>query len=364
MSFWKVEIDEKASGKWDISTPEFKSCKARIDKYNSNFNTTWFKAPYKYYIRMRISGVNEEVKNMIIKAKLVFEDTTKVPIPEKHPEAITNAIAEFEPNCHLNSTYEAIIGPFQYNVCSYKMAGRKFRIQLIIGKSTTKDYKLVEDGKRRKKVPELVMGMNSTMMVSPIYSSKKKLNTNTNITYASMNDDIRSEIMKNEKMVSFVRITSPPLIIRAKKKHTPENQIISRKRKEEFEPPHPQKQKKIKKKESPINVETIVSYFQQGNSSERQLILNGILGSIYPYELIQVNQQILSLNYSTNLPITRKIENYFQTSTTTTMPSMPMNTNLIQRVPEHDTNYTTSFEKPINTSSNFDLDLNLFNINQ
>eukprot|EP01080_Neovahlkampfia_damariscottae_P006321 gene6321-10328_t len=123
-SQWLSSTLQQQRESWIISTPKFKYCKKRKEFFTDDFTDTWYKSPYKYHMLLTTYNVPSEVS---VKLTLIYEDGTKV--EDENPVTITETTIT-----KLKGTeeHQHVIGPFQFNVCSYKHEGRKFKVQVSL----------------------------------------------------------------------------------------------------------------------------------------------------------------------------------------------------------------------------------------
>ena len=123
-SQWLSSTLQQQRESWIISTPKFKYCKKRKEFFTDDFTDTWYKSPYKYHMLLTTYNVPSEVS---VKLNLIYEDGSKV--EDENPVTITESTIT-----KLKGTeeHQHVIGPFQFNVCSYKHEGRKFKVQIAL----------------------------------------------------------------------------------------------------------------------------------------------------------------------------------------------------------------------------------------
>jgi len=144
-------FNEEKRQKWKLKVPQFKYCKKRKEHFDKSFPDTWYKAPYKYHMHLEIGNMLRE-ENVMANIDLHYEDGQKV-VNQKSKEGkkgkkkkkssegseeatedddkktdpvITNNESYFNFQTAAKST--VTIGPFMYNICSYKQDGKKFRM--------------------------------------------------------------------------------------------------------------------------------------------------------------------------------------------------------------------------------------------
>lgn len=149
---WIIQwFNEQKRDKWKIGTPQFKYCKKRKDQYTSQFPLgcfsllkiifnnliVWYKAPYKYHCHLEVENMSPD-ENVISYIDLNYEDGQKI-IDAKHGSAISKNENYFIHH-HIQTSSplirkfksEVTLGPFQFNICSYKQDGRKFRMLIFL----------------------------------------------------------------------------------------------------------------------------------------------------------------------------------------------------------------------------------------
>lgn len=188
---------------WRLSVPQIKSCKKKKDHYTRDFDNIMYKAPYKYHCNMKIEGLSLQPGEKVHAVMdLNYEDgSTVVYAPAKRTPAATvdgsnsnsskkrKKSSSDAANDHVSSlsnldgdsssssssssgnsgssklgaklTFnvsgvisnneecfvqrsdgqgcEVTIGPVQFQTCSYKQDGRKFRILIFILSSVLSD---------------------------------------------------------------------------------------------------------------------------------------------------------------------------------------------------------------------------------
>lgn len=126
---WLIQWRQKRD--WNICTPKIKECKKKKDSYSDQFQSTLYKAPYKYHINVQSNGMKIE-ESVIVQISLNFENGDNI----QHCETsvLSNGsrevkVQKFEKLSYADSS-EVTVGPFQFNVCSFRQNGRKFRLVL------------------------------------------------------------------------------------------------------------------------------------------------------------------------------------------------------------------------------------------
>ncbi|KAL0482643.1 hypothetical protein AKO1_014359 [Acrasis kona] len=155
---WIVQwFSEEKQRAWKVGVPMFKYCKKRKDHFTSAFPDVWYKAPYKYHMSLDVHNLSDQ-ENMMAYIDMNYEDGQKVvmyqngngkkssPVPPNAPVngksgVISNNESHFthsmEALVHSDQNHKpqvgnVTIGPFQFNICSYKQDGRKFRMVIYI----------------------------------------------------------------------------------------------------------------------------------------------------------------------------------------------------------------------------------------
>ncbi|KAF0973281.1 hypothetical protein FDP41_008488 [Naegleria fowleri] len=152
---WIVQwFNEDKRKKWKVKVPQFKYCKKRKEHFDKSFPDTWYKAPYKYHMHLEVANILRE-ENVLAQIDLNYEDGQKVLSQQKTKESkkgkkkkkqddkesgeedkksdepvITNNESYFNYQSANKST--VTIGPFMYNICSYKQEGKKFRMVVYL----------------------------------------------------------------------------------------------------------------------------------------------------------------------------------------------------------------------------------------
>ncbi|KAG2386398.1 hypothetical protein C9374_002844 [Naegleria lovaniensis] len=148
---WQVEwLDSKREHEWELGEfPQFKACKKRKEFFTSQFETIWYKIPYKYHMLMKMNSfgndyvsaatlttqnakqpsrkaLNELNKNKVkCRVEICFEDGSPVLPGDGQPCCMSNTEHAFD-GMNLK------LGPFQFNICSYKYGYKKFRLLVIL----------------------------------------------------------------------------------------------------------------------------------------------------------------------------------------------------------------------------------------
>jgi len=150
--------------RWNISAPQFKNCKAKVEEFDESFSNTWYKAPYKYHMLLDMEGVNPR-DNIVATLTLAFENGEELPLDAVSHNSAMVALAHF-PNDHDDtideeSRFQSTVGPFQFNVCSYKEEGRRFRMKITLADDNVRIAELISSpfvirakkpvGRRRKR---------------------------------------------------------------------------------------------------------------------------------------------------------------------------------------------------------------------
>jgi hypothetical protein len=121
---WLSTTLQQQRENWIVSTPKFKYCKKRKEFFTEEFTDTWYKSPYKYHMLLTTYNVPSEVS---VKLNLIYEDGSKV--EDETPVTITETLTT---KMKGTEEHQHVIGPFQFNVCSYKHEGRRFKVQVCL----------------------------------------------------------------------------------------------------------------------------------------------------------------------------------------------------------------------------------------
>ncbi|KAL9648643.1 hypothetical protein ABK040_016274 [Willaertia magna] len=122
---WK---DTNRQKQWDVGNkfiPMFKFCKKRKEFFTQEFAEVWYKSPYKYHMNMNVKSFGNDSK-INCHLDLCFENGQPVVQDKKQP-----VISKNEKVFDMK-TNDIKLGPFQFNVCSYKYDAKKFRLQVIL----------------------------------------------------------------------------------------------------------------------------------------------------------------------------------------------------------------------------------------
>eukprot|EP00761_Pharyngomonas_kirbyi_P011328 gb/GECH01011353.1/.p1 GENE.gb/GECH01011353.1/~~gb/GECH01011353.1/.p1 ORF type:complete len:376 (+),score=116.54 gb/GECH01011353.1/:1-1128(+) len=120
-SGWKVYFyDQPRAQTWQLQTPQFKQCKKKKEFYSDKFENLWYKHPYKYDMLLRATNIDD---NVLAHIKLLYADTLDIVKPLNSKPTITKNENFFHPTQN-DSEQEVHVGPFQYQVCSYKLDNR------------------------------------------------------------------------------------------------------------------------------------------------------------------------------------------------------------------------------------------------
>lgn len=150
---WIVQwFNDEKRMRWKLGVPQFKYCKKRKDHFSDEFSEIWYKAPYKYHMSLDVKNMSES-QNVMACIDLNYEDGQKVvlynntgtqPSSSKRTKDKNSVISNNE-NSFVVSTSTGedttsptsaistvTIGPFSFNICSYKQDGRKFRMVIYL----------------------------------------------------------------------------------------------------------------------------------------------------------------------------------------------------------------------------------------
>lgn len=120
-SGWKTYFyDQARAATWKLQTPQFKQCKKKKEFYTESFEGLWYKHPYKYDMVLRSSNIDD---NVLAHIKLLYADTLDIVKPLNNKPTITKNENFFHPT-HNEHEQEVHVGPFQFQVCSYKLDNR------------------------------------------------------------------------------------------------------------------------------------------------------------------------------------------------------------------------------------------------
>lgn len=146
---WKVTwSDANREREWQLGDfPQFKACKKRKEFFTAQFENIWYKIPYKYHMLMKVKSfgndyitvsqdsngkpltkkaLSELNKNRVkCRVEICFEDGSPVLPSDGQQCCMSNTEHSFD---GLNLK----LGPFQFNICSYKYGYKKFRLNVIL----------------------------------------------------------------------------------------------------------------------------------------------------------------------------------------------------------------------------------------
>lgn len=119
--------------RWRVAAPKFKNCKAKVEEFDASFSNTWYKAPYKYHMLLDVDGVSPS-DSITATLTLAFENGEVLPASAVKQNSAMFALAHFsnedDDTRDEESRFQSTVGPFQFNVCSYKEEGRRFRMRI------------------------------------------------------------------------------------------------------------------------------------------------------------------------------------------------------------------------------------------
>lgn len=118
---WFDNATETQKKNWKLGKPMFKYCKKRKEFFSEDFFDVWYKSPYKYHMLLRAKDLGDE--NVSASLDVTYEDGQKINSKEECISKTENTFV-----CLSENEYEVKLGSFQFNVCSYKHDGRKFRL--------------------------------------------------------------------------------------------------------------------------------------------------------------------------------------------------------------------------------------------
>lgn len=130
---WYENATTEQKNEWSFGTPEFKYCKKRQEFFNKEFSKVWYKSPYKYNMMLKAENLN--VENLMVYLDVIYEngDFLKQGVDGvSRSENYFTAEKSISGSNEDGKRYEVKIGPFHFNVCSYKHDGRKFRIIVYV----------------------------------------------------------------------------------------------------------------------------------------------------------------------------------------------------------------------------------------
>lgn len=135
---WRVQwFNTEKQQKWKIrSPPNFKECKKRKEFFSEEFSEIWYKSPFKYHMHLEVENMSQD-DYVLAYVDLHYEDGQKI---VDHSASKTGVISKNEkyfvhhmpvlPSQKMRS--EVTIGPYTFNICSYKQDGRKFRMMVYL----------------------------------------------------------------------------------------------------------------------------------------------------------------------------------------------------------------------------------------
>jgi hypothetical protein len=133
-TLWLAQQGAAAQDNWTLGAPKFKFCKKRKEYFTDRFDVIWYKAPYKYNALLNFTHNATLDRSPLVQASLsiIFEDGT--PIDVNTDDGLPS-ISKTESIFRARQTgtvggREVKLGPFQFNVCSYKYDSKRFRLVL------------------------------------------------------------------------------------------------------------------------------------------------------------------------------------------------------------------------------------------
>lgn len=162
------DVEQQGGIQFTVEQPQFKFCKKRKEFFSNEYDPIWYKSPYKYNMRMKVtSSKNCLTDDLFTRLVVTHDDGSAVKFKG---ETITfshgtqnyqqqtlaaSSVVKSEENQANNSTetvtatptptvkrrtkqsaptryHELKVGPFQFNVCSYKFDGKKFRLSIHV----------------------------------------------------------------------------------------------------------------------------------------------------------------------------------------------------------------------------------------
>ncbi len=130
---WFSQDGAAAQNNWTLSPPKFKFCKKRKEYFTDKFDTIWYKAPYKYNALLHFTHGPSFEKSPFVQAtmSITFEDGTPIDVnTDDGLPSISRTESIFRAKPTSTANREVKLGPFQFNVCSYKYDGKRFRLVL------------------------------------------------------------------------------------------------------------------------------------------------------------------------------------------------------------------------------------------
>jgi hypothetical protein len=153
---FEIQFSEpQFSMQYIVEQPQFKFCKKRKEFFSNEYEQVWYKSPYKYNMRMKMTSVYPyHPGEFAAKLSLTHEDGSLIKckgeaisvsanpvLNSRKKSGKKNNVMEFssDSDSEEESTGKASIptnihdikfGPFQFNVCSYKCDGKKFRLMV------------------------------------------------------------------------------------------------------------------------------------------------------------------------------------------------------------------------------------------
>lgn len=130
---WFSNEGAAAQSNWTLNPPKFKFCKKRKEYFTDKFDSIWYKAPYKYNALLHFTHGQGFEKSPFVQATMTitFEDGTPIDVnADDGLPSITRTESIFRAKPTETACREVKLGPFQFNVCSYKYDGKRFRLNL------------------------------------------------------------------------------------------------------------------------------------------------------------------------------------------------------------------------------------------
>jgi len=123
---WLEGATKEQKEKWILGIPQFKYCKKRKEFFSEDFFDVWYKAPYKYHMRLTAKNLGDT--SVMASLDVTYEDGQKI----NSKEEVVSKTENYFVATSGKDEYEVKLGSFQFNVCSYKHDGRKFRLVVYL----------------------------------------------------------------------------------------------------------------------------------------------------------------------------------------------------------------------------------------
>jgi hypothetical protein len=135
---WMVQwCNVEKQQKWRVGVPQFKHCKKRKECFTPKFSEIWYKAPYKYNMYLEVDNMSPD-ENVLAKIDLKYESGQIIQDNTSKNEGVITKNENYFVHHHIQPQHpqmrlyksDVTLGPFQFNICSYKQDGRKFRMAI------------------------------------------------------------------------------------------------------------------------------------------------------------------------------------------------------------------------------------------